>query len=263
MTLAPYDIADGVARITLDRPDKRNALSRELIRDLATAVATVGGDESVRVVQLTSSGTVFCAGMDLVEMQERAALDEPEASAAWAADAEVYRELVLAILQLPVPTMAVVPGPAIAGGLGLVLACDLVVAADTAWFELPEPKRGLVAAMVAPLLRMRVGRSLATELLLGLRRIDAATTLPGGLCHAVAAPAVLPTVVAEWTKTILAGSRQALVRTKRLLRVIDEREIEEALREAAGESAAQRATSDAREGRAAFLERRAPEWDRE
>lgn len=259
--LVQCDIADGIARIALDRPDKRNALSRELIDELSASVRAVGDDESVRVVLFEANGPVFCAGMDLGEMQERTALDDEAAAEAWEEDSRVYRDLLLAIVRLPMPTIAVVQGPAVAGGVGLVLACDLVVAAESAWFELPEPRRGLVAAMVAPLLVHRVGTSLATRMLLGMERIDAAEGLRCGLVHDVAETDALDAKVRRRTDAITGGAPTALSLTKRLL--VERFAGDDALSESVRLSAEARGTDDAIEGRAAFLERRSPRWARD
>ncbi len=116
----------GVMRIALDRPNKRNALSRELIRQLHRAVDGAAGDESVRLVVLAANGPAFCAGMDLAEMQDRAG--QPNAQQLWKEDTQVYRDLLVAIVTLTKPTLAVVQGPALAGGMGLAMACDLVLA---------------------------------------------------------------------------------------------------------------------------------------
>lgn len=129
----------GIALITLSRPAKRNALSRQFLQELNDAIDTVQNEPRVRLLILDAEGPVFCAGMDLGEMQERA--NQPEASAEWREDARLYRVLLEKLFHLPVPTLAVVQGAAIAGGFGLVLACDIVLAEEEAVFSLPEPKR--------------------------------------------------------------------------------------------------------------------------
>lgn len=257
--LVRFEMADGVARVTLDRPDKRNALSRALLAELAEAIDRVAADDSVRVLVLGGNGSVFCAGMDLGEMQERATLDAEAARGAWREDSEAYRDLIAAIVRLPFPTIAAVGGPAVAGGVGIVLACDLVLASEAAWFELPEPRRGVVAAMVTPLLVHRVGMSLASRMLLGLQRIDAAEGLRTGLCHAVVPVAELDGTIDEWTRTIRGGSPTAMRLTKSFL-VTTGGLVGGNLPDGMTESAAARETDDAREGLAAFLEKRSPNW---
>ena len=130
---------------------------------------------------LSANGPAFCAGMDLDEMQGRA--DAPNADDEWDKDASDYRDLLVAILKLDVPTLAVVQGPAIAGGFGLVLACDLVLASSAARFALPEPKRGISPAVVSPLLIYRIGVGPATPLLLAGQVLTAEAAFRVGLCH--------------------------------------------------------------------------------
>ena len=157
--------------IVLNRPDKRNALSRQLLTDLAQAFDDLHQERKVRAVILTGTGTAFCAGMDLAEMQDTS--KHPDAFALWHQDAVQYRELLDKMLRFPKPIIAAINGPVVAGGMGLMLASDIVIAADGARFGLPEPKRGIVAGMVAPLLVFRVGASHAANLLLTARTIDA------------------------------------------------------------------------------------------
>ena len=153
----------------LNRPDKRNALSRELIADIDQALHDLHGQRGVRAVILTAAGTAFCAGMDLAEMQ--ATSRQSDALARWHEDALIYRDLLETMLQFPKPLIAAVQGPAMAGGLGLVLACDIVLAAPEATFGLPEPKRGLVAGIIAPLLAFRIGGGQAAYALLTARHV--------------------------------------------------------------------------------------------
>src|SRR3954471_20855381 len=167
--------------IVLNRPDKRNALSRQVLAELSQAFDDLHQERSVRAVILTGAGTSFCAGMDLAEMQ--ATSQQPDAFAQWHADAVQYRELIDVMLRFPKPIIAAVNGPAVAGGCGLVLASDIVIASAEAKFGLPEPKRGVVAGMVAPLLVFRLGASHAANLLLTGRLIESAEAHRIGLAH--------------------------------------------------------------------------------
>ena len=144
-----HETTGGVARLTLNRPAKRNALTRELIERTLAAVRRIRDDAESRLLILTGTGPVFCAGMDLGEMQARAGSDN--ATEEWQQDSVVYRDLLWELFTLPIPTLLVAQGPALAGGLGLLLACDIVLASEDAFFSLPEPKRGITAAVVAPL----------------------------------------------------------------------------------------------------------------
>ena len=128
--LVRTELSGGVFEIRLSRSAKRNALSRALLHQLMSAVTQAANEPAVRVVTLRAEGSVFCAGMDLAEMQETASRDD--ASALWARDTDIYCDILRKLFALPVPTLAVVQGPVLAGGVGLVAACDLALAASTA-----------------------------------------------------------------------------------------------------------------------------------
>ncbi|MEX0704391.1 MAG: enoyl-CoA hydratase-related protein [Planctomycetales bacterium] len=252
------EIAGGVARVTLNRPQKRNALTRELIGLFAESLAAIRGDESVRLVIVAAEGPVFCAGMDLGEMQGRAG--SPNAAEEWREDTRVYRELVERLYRFPLPTLAVLQGPVLAGGVGIVAACDLVLAAEGAFFALPEPQRGITAAVVAPLLIRRAGIAGASHLLLSGRNLSAEAAMRMGLCHEVVPASDLDARVSDWASSILTGSPSALAITKRLLLDAAGDALSEQLDAAMEISARARETADAREGLAAFLDKRPPAW---
>ena len=256
--LVKNNITDGIARIVLSRSDKRNALSRELIDQLTEAVGSVEADASIRLLVLAAEGSVFCAGMDLGEMQGRAS--QSNASELWKQDTRVYHYLLVKLFRLTVPTLAVVQGPALAGGLGLVLACDMVLASETAFFSLPEPKRGITAAVVSPLLIHRIGPGAATQLLLSGEQVSAADAHRIGLCHGVVTADKLDARERELASSIMTGAPSALAMTKQLL--IDNvwPELSKQLESGMRVSAQARETADAREGLAAFLEKREPNW---
>lgn len=251
-------INNGVARLTLSRPAKRNALSRRLISELESAVVTVNNDESARLLILAAEGPVFCAGMDLEEMQDRAS--QPDAETLWREDARAYRDLLWNLFTLPMPVVAVVHGPALAGGVGLVAAADVVLASETAWFSLPEPKRGITAAVVAPLLIHRIGPGAAGRALVSMKQIEAAEALRIGFFHEVAPPDELEDRVQTTAAEILEAAPEALAVTKRMLLRCTGDALWAHLDVGMFESAAARTTEAAREGLAAFLERRKPAW---
>ncbi len=251
-------IDHSVATLTIDRVDKRNALTRQMITSLTAAVHQATASD-VRALVLRAEGPVFCAGMDLGEMQQRAAVDE--APDEWLVDSQVYCDLLLALVEAPFPTIAAVSGPVLAGGVGLVVACDLVAASRDCFFALPEPQRGITAAMVTPLLTYRVGAGHATELLLTADRISADTTLGWGLCQTVVDREQLPAAVDRWIASILASSPAALAVTKGNIRRFHNDGLVDQLRSAAAMSAEARGTQDAREGLQAFLEKRKPNWN--
>src|SRR5262245_40016359 len=169
--------------IILNRPDKRNALSRQMLTELAQALDDLHQERNVRAVILTGAGTAFCAGMDLAEMQQTS--QQPDAFAQWHHDAVQYRELLEKLLHFPKPIIAAVNGPVLAGGAGLMLASDIVIAAEDAKFGLPEPRRGIVAGVVSPVLVFRIGASHAANLLLTARMIEAPEAHRIGLFHEV------------------------------------------------------------------------------
>src|SRR5262245_15425120 len=164
LVLYDRDPARGAAVLTVNRPDKRNALSRALIDALADAFGRAADDPAVRSVILTAAGNVFCAGMDLAELQESLARGT-ESTPVWD-DALRLAKLYDLIYTLPKPTVAAVNGSAVAGGAGLVSVCDLAVSVPSAKFGYPEVRRGLVAAMVMPHLLRHVGERTARYLLL-------------------------------------------------------------------------------------------------
>ena len=249
----------GVTRVSLNRPDKRNALSRELLADLLQTVSDAAADPGLRLLVLTGEGLVFCAGMDLAQMQETAS--RPDAADVFRSDAQFYRDLVGRLIELPVPVLAVLPGPAVAGGLGLVLACDLVIAVETATFWLPEPRRGISAAIITPLLFHRCGLSASSDLLLSGRQIDSATALRYGVIHHAVPADQLAATEQHWIANILTGAPGALRETKRLLHSAAAwPQLSRQLDAAVEASASARETAEAREGLQAFTGKRKPVW---
>ncbi|MDX1946027.1 MAG: enoyl-CoA hydratase/isomerase family protein [Pirellulaceae bacterium] len=244
--------------ITLNRPDKRNALSRQLLADIAQAFDDLHQERKVRAVILTGAGTAFCAGMDLAEMQETAR--QPDALLRWHEDAVQYRELLDKMLLFPKPIIAAVNGPAVAGGAGLVVASDIVIASGTAKFGLPEPRRGIVAGLVSPLLVFKIGGSHAANLLLTGRMIEAAEAQRIGLYHELAAEGQLAARAEAIAAEIAASAAEAIQLTKKMLYETIGEHLGTQLSSGAAASATARTTEAAREGLAAFLEKREPEW---
>ena len=251
-------VSGGIARLQLDRANKRNALMRATLEEIVASARLVADDASVRVFVLEATGSVFCAGMDLGEMQLRA--ESADGKAEWVRDSEVYREALKSIFNLSVPTIAAVGGAAVAGGVGLVLACDLVVAGESAFFALPEPARGITAAMVTPLLIHRVGTGPAGQLLLSGEKWTARQAQVAGICHDVVADGELANRVDGLIKSIFTGSREALSTTKHHLQKMSGVKIDQLLEQSMSVSAAARESADAREGLDAFLQKRKPNW---
>ena len=257
-----FTISDGVATLTLNRPDKRNALKREFLVELNEAVQQVADNRSLRVLVLKAEGGVFCAGMDLAQMQQRAEADN--GGEEYQIDSQVYCDLLKGIYSLTIPTIAAVQGPALAGGFGIVLACDMVVASDTAFFMLPEPVRGITAAMVTPLLILRSGEGPATYMLLSNERVSANQAANFGICHSVVSPSEFPERVQKLVDSVLLGSQEALFVTKKHIGKCSGKCTVEGtpglINMSIHISAQARETDDAREGLAAFLEKRKPRW---
>jgi methylglutaconyl-CoA hydratase len=251
-------VESGVVRLTLNRPDKRNALSRQVIDEIRGHLDATHTDSSLRLLVLQASGTVFCAGMDLAEMQQRAG--SARAAEEWLEDARVYCEMLIRLYTLPLPAVAVVQGPVLAGGMGLVLACDIVLASETAFFSLPEPARGITAAMVTPLLVHRVGSGIASYLLLSGERCPATSAWRMGLCHDVVPAAELAKRSDRLIAAVLAGAPSALAITKQHIHECAEGDLVERLRQSIEASSRARETDDAAEGLRAFLEKRKPRW---
>ena len=244
--------------IILNRPDKRNALSRELLDELLQAFSDLHQEKKVRAVILTGAGTVFCAGMDLAEM--RATAQTEDAHAQWFHDAAQYKEVLETMLRFPKPIIAAVNGPAIAGGCGLVLASDLVLSAKNATFGLPEPRRGLVAGLVSPLLAFRVGGSQAARLLYTAEPIDALEAHRIGLAHELVEHDAAWARAHELAGQIARSAPEALQLTKRMLNETIGEHLFTLLSAGAANSATARTTEAAAEGLAAFLEKREPKW---
>jgi methylglutaconyl-CoA hydratase len=258
--LVKVAVQGGIAELTLARPHKRNALTRDLITQFTHAVRTIHADKAVRVLTIAAEGTAFCAGMDLEEMQQRA--QAADARSQWEKDARDYRDMLLSILMLDVPTLAIVQGPAIAGGFGIVLACDFVLASRSALFALPELKRGISPAVVSPLLVYRIGNGAAMPLLLAGRTLDGDEARRLGICHQVVPPDKLDAARNEWLNGLLENAPEAIATTKKLVRSFEERALIERLEAGMKVSAQARETTEAREGLSAFLQKRRPTWSR-
>ncbi len=258
MSLVQTSFENSIASVVLCRSEKRNALSRQLLDELITATKQQLANEDVRALVIRAEGSVFCAGMDLGEMQQRATSEDGPAQ--WQKDSEDYCQLLADLYTASVPTIAVLQGPVLAGGVGMVLACDFVVASDSAFVSLPEPQRGITAAMVTPLLVHRLGAGPATQLLLSGGRMSAARAEALGMIYSVTAPEDLNSAVDDLLASILKGSKQALAITKQHVGQMSECEMLEKLRKSIAVSAHARASDDAREGLAAFLEKRPPHW---
>lgn len=245
--------------IILNRPDRRNALTRGMLVDVQQALDDLYHEKQVRAIVLTGAGSAFCAGMDLREMQAAANLPDPHRQ--WGEDAGAYRNVVQKMLETTKPIIAAVNGPAAAGGAGLVLACDIVVAAHDAKFGLPEPRRGIVAGIVAPLLAFRIGAGQAARLLLTASLIDAAEAHRVGIFHEMIDADRVWARAVEIAGDVAACAPEAIQLTKRLMTEMLGEHLPTQLAAGAATSATARTTKAAAEGLAAFLEKRPPRWE--
>ena len=249
----------GRVNLRLNRPDRRNALTRGMLESLLECLAQIRSLQQTRILVLQSTGSVFCAGMDLGEMQQHAG--SPDKEQQWQRDSELYCELLTGLFQLPFPTIAQVQGPVLAGGVGLVLACDLVLATNETFFALPEPVRGITAAIVTPFLQYRLGAGIAGQWLLSGGRVTAESAFRAGLCLALTSSDTLADSVDQSVSQILTGAPAALAITKRHWHDCSgAAQVVEQARQSIAVSAEARETEDAREGLAAFLDKRSPRW---
>lgn len=256
--LVRVHVHESAGTLILNRPDKRNALSRALIGELSQGLEDLRMERAVRAVVITGAGTAFCAGMDLAEMLDSSEHDD--AYERWAEDARIYHDLIMQMFRYPKTIIAAVNGPAMAGGAGLVLASDVVIASDEARFGLPEPLRGLVAGIVAPLLTFRVGGGHAGYLLTTAQAIDASEAHRIGLFHELVAADKLWPRATELAKACAGCAPEAIQLTKRMLNETIGEHLGTLLSAGAAMSATARTTEAAHEGLAAFLEKRSPRW---
>jgi methylglutaconyl-CoA hydratase len=239
-------VARGVATLTLDSPANRNALSRAMRAQLRDALVEALADDAVRVVVLDHTGRVFCSGMDLSEAAGGGAQDQ---------GVREFPELLTAIWTSPKPVVAVVRGPARAGGVGLLAACDVVVAAESATFAFSEVRLGIVPAVISAVVLPRMVPHVAHRLMLTGEVFDASTALAGGLVDVVAAD--VDAALADQLTALAAGAPAALAETKRLLRAGAPPLEFGTLLEL---SARYFASEEGQEGIAAFREKRPARW---
>ncbi|MFM2074637.1 MAG: 1,4-Dihydroxy-2-naphthoyl-CoA synthase [Pseudomonadota bacterium] len=248
---------DAVRTITLARPEVRNAFNDEVIAELKNAFLAVAQDASVRCVVLVAEGPAFCAGADLNWMRRMADYSREENRA----DAGELAAMLRAIYECPQPTIARVQGDVYAGGMGLVAACDMAVAVDTAQFCLSEVKLGLIPATISPYVIRAMGVRAAHRYFLTAERFGAAEAHRIGLLHAVVTAEALDTQVAELIQALVNASPHAVRACKRLVQDVAEREINDALVRQTVEAIADiRASDEGREGVQAFLQKRKPHW---
>jgi len=244
-----YSVEGAVARITLNRPEKRNALNAATIAGVKDRLREASKAERVRVVVITGEGKDFCSGADLSALQQiaQASVDEN------AEDARTLLELFVLIRQLPVPVIAAVKGRALAGGAGLASACDIVLASATARFGYPEVKIGFVPAMVMAILRRNVSEKRAFELVTRGAEISAEQAREFGLVNEIYADESFDDDVGAYVKDFQRLSRTAVSLTKTLLYQMDGLSFSAALETGADVNVIARLTEDCQKRVAKFL----------
>ncbi|HEX7039220.1 MAG TPA: enoyl-CoA hydratase-related protein [Trueperaceae bacterium] len=248
---------DGPVRVlTLDRPAVRNALSRALREELRAALADAEADDAVRSVVITGAGEAFCAGLDLRELEATAALTREQHRE----DTLQLAGLLTAIHSCPKPVVAAVNGPAVAGGAGIVTACDVALAAPEARLGYTETRIGFVPALVAVLLLRQVGEKHARELLLGAHLVDASRAAEIGLVNRVVEETPVLEAAVALARRLARNAPGSLAATKGLLARLPGLTFEEGLAAAVEVNVAIRAGDEIREGVRAFLEKREPSW---
>jgi methylglutaconyl-CoA hydratase len=244
-----------VATITLNRPDKRNAISYELIDELLRALDDLS-DSDARVLILTGAGKAFCSGMDLENLKALTSKSEADNLR----DSETMARLFRGLYEFSRPTIAAVNGAAVAGGCGLATLCDFTIASSEAKFGYTEVRIGFLPAIVSTFLIRQIGEKRARDLLLTGRIIDAQEALEFGLATEVVSPDQLMPRVHQIAASLVENSPASLRSTKRLLSAFAQSELDEQIQLAVKENANIRATDDFREGISSFLEKRKPQW---
>ncbi len=245
------------ATVVLTRPELRNAFNEELIAELSAAFQALGARDDVRAIVLAAEGPAFCAGADLHWMRRMADYTREQNLA----DAKRLAAMLRAIHDCPKPTVARVQGDVYAGGMGLVAACDMAVAAQGAHFCLSEVKLGLIPATIGPYVQRAMGARAAQRYFLSAERFDAAEALRIGFVHAVVAPEALDARVDELVGALCANGPAAVRACKRLLHDIAQAPLDEALVARTVEAIADiRASAEGREGVQSFLQKRKPNW---
>ena len=257
MALIEYLVKDRIGYITLNRPEKRNALSPEMVTELMKGFQKAEQDDSAKIIVLRANGDAFCAGADLEYLQhlQKFSFDEN------LADSKHLKELFLQIYRLKKVVIAQVQGVALAGGCGLATVCDFVFAVPEAKFGYTEVKIGFVPAIVMVFLLRKIGEARSKELLLTGNLINAGEAKSLGIVYKVVEPIALEKEVSEFAKRLVtSASSQSLALTKTMISEVQHMKLEEALEFAAGQNAQARNTEDCKKGIEAFLNKQELKW---
>src|SRR5438876_3535569 len=240
-----------IRAIVLNRPERRNALTLELLNELNAAIKVASEQPQERVLILRGAGAAFCTGLDLKE-----AADQTKTHAT----AAMVAKTLITLSQTRLITIAAVHGAAVAGGAGIMSACDFVIAAEGTRIGYPEVRRGLVAGLVMTFLRRQVGERNMRELLFGSELIDAKRALEIGLVNRVVARDELMSEAQKFTASVLQGAPNALTQTKKLIEELWSTSVQQDVDLALKHHMQARESAEAREGIAAFNEKRPPKW---
>jgi methylglutaconyl-CoA hydratase len=250
------DRRDSLLRLTLNRPEVRNAFDEEVIAALTAAAASAATEPGLRAVILAGTGTVFCAGADLAWMSKAIAYTQRENLS----DAEDLARMLERLDTLPMPVIGRIQGGALGGGVGLAAVCDIVVAAEDAVFALSEVRLGILPAVVAPYVLRKIGVSAARELFLTGARFTAERAREIGLVHEVVPAAGLDEAVERRIGEIRSAGPGAIAVAKELIREVAGAHPDHVIGLTTNTIAAQRVSAEGQEGMRAFLEKRKPGW---
>ena len=257
MNLVTYEVADRIATITLNRPEKRNALNAEMVTALKAAFSRAETDQEAKVIVLAAAGEAFCAGADLAYLQQLQNNSYEENLA----DSSHLKELFLQIYTHPKVVIAKVQGHAIAGGCGLATVCDFSYTVPEAKFGYTEVRIGFVPAIVKVFLLRKIGEGKAKELLLSGELINAQRAADIGLVNGLATADELDATVSAFaTSLVKKNSGQSMAFTKQMIAAVQEMDLEEGLQHAAEVNAKARASEDCQKGIGAFLNKEKIKW---
>lgn len=250
------DRQGSILRLTLNRPDVRNAFDEEMIASLTAAAAVAADDPTLRAVVLTGAGQAFCAGADLGWMSKAVAYSYRDNLS----DAEDLARMLERLDTLPMPVIGRVQGAAIGGGVGLTAICDIVIAAEDTVFALSEVKLGILPAVISPYVISKIGVSAARELFLAGSRFSATRAREIGLVHEVLPAAELDVAVDRRLSDVFAAGPRAITAAKALIREIAGESPKDVIGFTTNSIAVQRVSAEGQEGILAFLEKRKPGW---
>lgn len=247
----------GVARLTMNRPEVRNAFDETLIGDICAAMERLNADSDIRAIVVTGAGTVFSGGADLNMMKRVAGYSGAENKA----EAHQLARMLTVIYASPKPTIALVNGPAMGGGLGLIAACDIAIGAKEAFFALAEARLGLIPAVISPYVIQAIGPRQARRYFVTAERFNASTAEKLGLLHITCPSDALEGTLGDMLGNILSCGPEAQREAKDLIEAVAGRDIDDSMTaDTASRIARIRASDEGMEGMTAFLEKRKPRW---